>query len=254
MNFPLCVEHHHRVRAFARGVHGVVHVDPTLRIFHHAVRVAVLDLGRQFAPVVVRFVDVLPAAQNGKLASGLVRRAWMAGARAAVPLKKSRLFMRRIISCTHDQTNRVPSRRRPRPGHRATSASRRRRRTPEAVRRPLVLRQDSARRFVPPGRRNGAQRHRPGRAGGVADHPQVRTGPHRDASGGAKIPDGWNRKESHDRLAAEITERIQARRQGQGAQRHHLQRQPRRHVRRRGQGEHHRRPAPRQEGRRRSTT
>ena len=28
-------------------------------------------------------------------------------------------------------------------------------------------------------------------------------------SGGAKIPDGWNRKESHDRLAAEITVRIQ---------------------------------------------
>ena len=28
-------------------------------------------------------------------------------------------------------------------------------------------------------------------------------------SGKAKIPDGWNRKESHDRLAAEITERIQ---------------------------------------------
>ena len=28
-------------------------------------------------------------------------------------------------------------------------------------------------------------------------------------SGEAKIPDGWNRKESHDRLEAEITERIQ---------------------------------------------
>ncbi len=28
-------------------------------------------------------------------------------------------------------------------------------------------------------------------------------------SGKAKIPDGWNRKESHDRLAAEITERIE---------------------------------------------
>src|SRR5579885_3758346 len=27
--------------------------------------------------------------------------------------------------------------------------------------------------------------------------------------GKARIPDGWNRKESHDRLAAEITERIQ---------------------------------------------
>ncbi len=70
--FALFVEHHHGIGAFAGGVDGVVHVDAALGVFHDAVGVAVVDVGGELAPIVLRFVRVVAAAQDGRLAAALV--------------------------------------------------------------------------------------------------------------------------------------------------------------------------------------
>jgi hypothetical protein len=60
----VAVEHHHRVGAVARRVHGVMDVDVPLRILDHTVRVAPLDPRRQLAPVVNRLVGVGAGAEH----------------------------------------------------------------------------------------------------------------------------------------------------------------------------------------------
>src|ERR1700691_1209166 len=69
------VEYHHRIVALAGIVDRVVYVDVRLRILADAVRIAVFDVGRQFAPIVRAFVFVVAFAQDRLGAAGLVLRA-----------------------------------------------------------------------------------------------------------------------------------------------------------------------------------
>ena len=66
------IEDHHRIRAVAGGVHGVMDVDVPLRVLDDAMGVAPLDLRRQHAPIVNGLVAVGPVAQHRRLRAGLV--------------------------------------------------------------------------------------------------------------------------------------------------------------------------------------
>ena len=57
--FAFMVEHNHRVRFFAGSKNRVMNVDMTLRILADTVRVPVLNIRREFAPVVCYFVGVI---------------------------------------------------------------------------------------------------------------------------------------------------------------------------------------------------
>ena len=70
----LAVEDHHRVGAFTRRIHGVVHVDVALRILHDAVRVPVRDRLGQFAPIVMDLVGVSAASDDWQFHTRLVIR------------------------------------------------------------------------------------------------------------------------------------------------------------------------------------
>lgn len=70
--FPLVIEYHHRVGFFAGGVNRMVNVDPAMRIFANAVRVPVLNIGGQSAPIVRHLIRMRPAAENWFLAARLV--------------------------------------------------------------------------------------------------------------------------------------------------------------------------------------
>ena len=69
--------------------------------------------------------------------------------------------------------------------------------------------------------------------------------------GAGTIPDGWNRKESHDRLEKEMRRKYRPRCRRQSAQRDHLFRQPQGHGRRYRQRELHHRPQAREKNGRR---
>ncbi len=95
----LGVEDHHRVVPIAGRVHRVVHVDAALRVLGDAVRVAVLEAGGQFPPVVVDLIRELAAADDRPLGAGLVgcvqqrwtgRRSDQAGAERAEELSAGR--------------------------------------------------------------------------------------------------------------------------------------------------------------------
>ncbi len=68
------VKHHHGVRALARRIHRVVHIDAPLRVFAHPVRVAVFDFRGQLAPVVVDLVSVLAFPDDRPPRARLIRR------------------------------------------------------------------------------------------------------------------------------------------------------------------------------------
>ena len=69
------IEHHHRVRALARRVHGVMDVDVPLGVLDNAVRVAPFQVRRQRAPVVDGLVGMGASAEHGRFAPCLVLRA-----------------------------------------------------------------------------------------------------------------------------------------------------------------------------------
>ena len=105
----VAIEHHHRVGAVARRVHGVVHVDVALRVLDDAVGVAPLDARRQLAPVVNRFVGVGAArrapAPSCRPCPARRAAAETAGAAAAVARNSRRVvFMGSATPAT--QTNR----------------------------------------------------------------------------------------------------------------------------------------------------
>src|SRR5262249_54595609 len=54
----LGIEDDDRIRALTGLVHSVVNVDVTLRVLNHAVRIPVLNVGRQVAPIVNTLVLV----------------------------------------------------------------------------------------------------------------------------------------------------------------------------------------------------
>src|ERR1019366_10518225 len=56
--FAFGIEDDDRVRTLAGGMYSVVNVNVAVGIFHHAVGITVLDVGRQHAPVVNAFVSV----------------------------------------------------------------------------------------------------------------------------------------------------------------------------------------------------
>jgi hypothetical protein len=65
--FTATIKHHHRIRVLAGRVHCMVHVDVPLGILTHAVGVTVLDLRRQFTPVVNPLVVCSPSPRMGDL-------------------------------------------------------------------------------------------------------------------------------------------------------------------------------------------
>jgi hypothetical protein len=69
------IEYDDGVGLLAGRVHGVVHVDVTLRVLHDAVRVAPGQAGRQLAPIVVGFIGVGARAHDRLLRTGLVLHA-----------------------------------------------------------------------------------------------------------------------------------------------------------------------------------
>ena len=65
------IEHDDRVAALAGRVHRVMDVDVALRVLDDVVRVAPLDVGRQLAPVVNRFVAKSPSPSTGAFVPAL---------------------------------------------------------------------------------------------------------------------------------------------------------------------------------------
>ena len=55
---PLAIEDHHRIATLAHCINGVMDVDVPLRVLTNTVCIAVLDVGRQLAPIVSYFEDV----------------------------------------------------------------------------------------------------------------------------------------------------------------------------------------------------
>ena len=68
----LLIENHDAVGAGAVFIHRVVNVDVALGVLADAVRIAVLDIGRQFTPIVDAFVLVLALSKDRRLGAGLI--------------------------------------------------------------------------------------------------------------------------------------------------------------------------------------
>src|SRR5580704_15899309 len=66
------IEHNNGVAALARRMDRVMNIDVPMRVFTHAVRVSVPDVGRQFAPVMNTFILVLSDAGDRQPATGFV--------------------------------------------------------------------------------------------------------------------------------------------------------------------------------------
>ena len=71
----VAIEDHHSVMRLAGRVDGVVNIDVPLRIDTDAVGVAVLDVGRERAPIMRDFVGVVSGPENGFGGAGFVLRA-----------------------------------------------------------------------------------------------------------------------------------------------------------------------------------
>ena len=69
---PLMIEDDHAVRFLAGGIYGVVNVNVSLRVFANAMRVPVLNIGGELAPVMRDLVGVFSGTKDRLLAAGLV--------------------------------------------------------------------------------------------------------------------------------------------------------------------------------------
>jgi len=66
------VENNHGIARLAACIHRVMNVNAALGIFDNAVRIAVLDVGGQFAPIVGDFIGMITSAEDRLLRTGFV--------------------------------------------------------------------------------------------------------------------------------------------------------------------------------------
>jgi hypothetical protein len=69
----LVIEDHHAVRLLARSVDSVVNVNVPLRVFANAMRIAILNVGGEFSPVVRDLVSMFSGTEKGLFAAGFIR-------------------------------------------------------------------------------------------------------------------------------------------------------------------------------------
>src|SRR6185503_17694007 len=70
--FALVVENHHAVGPFTGRVHGVMDIDMPVRILADSMRVAVLNVGGEFAPVMCHLVGVFALSQDRLLTARFI--------------------------------------------------------------------------------------------------------------------------------------------------------------------------------------
>src|SRR3954470_16205272 len=72
---PLAIEDNHRIATLARGINGVMDINVPVRVLTNTMCIAVLDVGRQLAPVVSYFEDIFTGTDSRLAHTCFTRRA-----------------------------------------------------------------------------------------------------------------------------------------------------------------------------------